>query len=141
MKVQNISNQQNFNGHLRFIDYTNLAGKVEKLSETIAPIINKNYPEIEEAIAKKPYDLFISRPKNISEFYQVDANVKYENVLGEDKAKKGISSMVYESRLGRFPTAAHEAMKSFEEASEYKDLTKPDGFFKSLWNTIRGIKS
>ena len=140
MKVNSVSNQ-NFNGRLCFVDHANIVGKVEKLSETLAPIIEKNYPEIEEAIAKKPYDLFISRPKNLSEFYQVDANVKYENVLNEDKAKKGMSSMVYESRLDRFPVAAAEAMKSFENASQYKELTKPTGFFKSLWNFIRGIES
>lgn len=140
MKVNSVSNQ-NFNGRICFIDHTNLAGKVEKLGETIAPIIKKNFPEMEEMIAKKPYDLFISRPDNLSEFYQVDANVRYENILSDNKAKKGISSMVYESRLDRFPVAAAEAMRSFERASAYEELIKPEGLFKGLWNMIRGIKS
>lgn len=140
MKIQTVSNQ-NFNGSVRFVDYTCVTGKVEKLSEKIAPIIRKKYPQMEEMIANKPYDLFISRPKGLSEFFQVDANVKYENIIGTDEKLKGRSSMVYEIRLDRFPDAAREAMWSFENIPAYKELTKPDGFFKTLWNMIRGIKS
>lgn len=139
MKVQQVSGQ-NFNGRLCFMDYTGITGKVEKLSETIAPIISKNYPEIEETISKKPYDLFISRPKNLSEFFQVDANVKFENALGEDNTIKGKPSMVYEKRLDRFPSAAAEAMYNFEHAPAYEKLTKPEGFFQVLWRFIRGVK-
>ena len=139
MKVQKVSNQ-NFNGRIIFINNKNIAGKTEELSKNLATLLSKNYPEIETWIEKKPYELFVSRPKNISEFYQVDANVKFENVLGEDSTVKGISSMVYEGRLDRFPTAAYEAMTSFEKAPAYEELVKPEGFFEGLWRTIRGIK-
>ena len=140
MKVNSVS-CQNFNGRIVFIDNVNVVGKIEKLSETIAPIINRDYSKIDDMIADKPYDLFISRPKNLQEFYQVDANTKFENVLSEDKSIKGKSSMVYENRKDRFPTAAIEAMHSFERASAYEELTKPKSFIETLWNFIRGIKA
>ena len=140
MKINSVSNQ-NFNGRVNFVPNANISGKIEELNETLSPQLGDMLTQMELLISKKPYDLFISRPKNLSEFYQVDANVKFENVLSENEALKGKSSMVYENRLERFPDAAVEAMSSFEKAPAYAELTKPEGFFKMLWNFIRSKKS
>lgn len=136
MKIGSVSNQ-NFNGCINFMPHTNVSGRVEELGKTLPPLLGDMLLEMETAISKKPYDLFVSRPKDLSEFYQVDANVKFENVLSEDKTIKGKPSMVYESRLERFPSAAYEAMASFENAPAYSKLTEPEGFFEIFWGFIK----
>lgn len=139
MKINSVSNQ-NFNGRVVFINHVNIAGKTENLRKTLTSNLYDSIKEMEILIQDKPYDLFISRSKGLTEFYQVDANTKFENVLSEDKSLRGRSSMVYEHRLDRFPTAAAEAMRSFEQVAGYKELTKPESFFKTVLNLIRGYE-
>ena len=55
MKVQNISNNQSFQGNVIMIG---------KFSEMPEKLIQKSLPKLEKMIEKKPYDLFIEQNKH-----------------------------------------------------------------------------
>ena len=134
MKVQQVSDQ-NFNGSLKWVNAT---GDVQDLTQALVPKIKSYYLEMKDLVADKPYDLFVSKPNEIDGFYKLDANVNYENILNGDKTVKGKSVIVNENYPERLPVGARDAMLSFERASAYSELNKPEGFFQMLWRYIRG---
>ena len=119
--------QQTFTaGELKFIRSKKVDGTIDDLREILVPQMGESVETLRKMISKKPYDLYISRTRNMRDFYSVDANVDFANVIGADEAKRGRPSLVYAGRLERFVSAADEAMKSFEKLPDYAKLTKPD---------------
>ncbi len=129
MRTENVSYKPQFTGTVKYIKNT---------QELLEPKLGQLADELKALIADRPYDLYIERSQNMKGFYEINANVSYENVMNGDFAKKGRPSVVYGERLERIISAANEAMKSFERAPEYKKLIKGDGIFKELWQAIIG---
>lgn len=136
MKTEVISGQNFTAGHIKFINSRTVNGISDDLQKTLEPQMKNLLPELENMIFEKPYDLFISRARNMRGFYAVDANTDFANVISADEAKKGSPSLVYAGRLERFISAADEAMRSFEKARDYNELTKTRGFFEIIWNKL-----
>ena len=136
MKTHSVSSQNFTAGKIKFIPAKNMKGTFDDLRSILEPKMDEILPNLENMISSKPYDLFISRAEGMHGFYSVDANTDFANVLNSNPARKGRPSLVYENRLGRFTAAAHEAMQSFEQVADYKELIKPEGFFKTIWKIL-----
>ena len=135
MRTESISDR-NFTGKVRFISTKSINGEIENLKQILEPQMGNILPQLEDKISSKPYDLFISRARNLRGFYAVNANTDFVNVLGADTSKKGNVSVVYAGNLNNFINAADEVMKSFEKAKDYPMLTKPQSRFKKFLNRL-----
>lgn len=135
MRTENISYNPQFTGTLKYINL-HAQKNGENLQQILEPRLGKLADELRTMISDKPYDLFIERSQNMRGFYEINANVNYENIVNDNMAKKGRPSVIYEERLERVIPAADEAMKSFENTPDYKKMTRGKGIFRAIWQTI-----
>ena len=138
MEIQSINSQQNFQGNLRFIDY-------QKTGNTISTNIKKYIPNLADKdlqvtvaeIYRKPYDVFISKSKDLNGFYEVIANVKPENVLHKGIHHHTITPVLLnENNPDRLFNTVAEAMKKYEKSPDYKKDITPDNIFVMLYKFI-----
>lgn len=125
-------------GNVRYVKTHKLDGTIDDIQKELEPLLGNLSDELKKMIAAKPYDLFIEKSRNMKGFYEINANVNYENVIGTDITKKGRPSVIYRERPERIISAADEAMESFEKTPDYKKLVKRENIFKYLWNRLRG---
>ena len=138
MKTQSVSYQPNFTaGEIKFIRTVHPDGSINDLKEVVMPKIDGFIlSSMKKIIDKRPYDLYISESKDISGYYAVDANVDFANIIGNDIAKQGKTSVVYFERLERFISASREACESFEQAKDYKELIKRKSLIKMFLKNL-----
>ena len=137
MKAEQVSYSPQFTGKVFYVDVQPVATNIsEKINQYIPNFPAEVLAKIKDAIAPKPYDLFISRTHGADGFYEVSANTNYRNILSGDKSKKSKSSAVFEKKLERFSDAAIEAMFNFERLPEYKEILRAEN---SFWNVIKKL--
>jgi len=137
MRIQPISNNQNFTGKFFFLK-PDKAGNI--LSEDIAKYIpslgNDDLALIQKNISKRPYDLYISKSDELDGFFEINASAKLEDFLS--KKRRGLSEpeLLNENKIDRIHLASYEAMQKYENSDGYLNDIKIENPLKFLFRKI-----
>ena len=106
MQIQPVTYQPNFNGKFLFKE------RVENLNKYSSNQVRKMFNDVTELISNQPYDIFVWKNKNKSDFYNIAANKSFENAQKiKEYTVKVHSNALAESLVD----AAKEAMEMYEK--------------------------
>ncbi len=132
MRIQMLPQTTNFNGKLVLINPSDFYSGSDEVASYLNEVMSEKSNKVIDMVALKPYDVFISKSRQVEGFYEVNANVRAEN-LPNTQAKP---TFIFFNKPERIIDAIKEAMHKYEITPNYSIDTKPDNFFKILFKLI-----